>query len=80
MNTTKKVIYDRNKPFNELPLLPPNDKILDGEVLLKWGYASRALANKMKIFVHNEMEKRPILILLTILIVICFMETSSCSF
>jgi Fic family protein len=44
MNTTKKVIYDKNKPFNELPLLPPNDKILDGEVLLKWGYASRALA------------------------------------
>ncbi len=44
MNTTKKVKYDRNLPFNELPLLPPSDKILDTEVLLKWGKASRALA------------------------------------
>ncbi|MES2560161.1 MAG: Fic/DOC family N-terminal domain-containing protein [Bacteroidota bacterium] len=44
MNTTKKIQYDRNKPFNELPLLPTDDKIFDGEVLLKWGHASRALA------------------------------------
>jgi Fic family protein len=44
MNTTKKVKHDRNKPFNELPLLPPADNILDAEVLLKWGHASRALA------------------------------------
>jgi Fic family protein len=44
MNTTKKVSYDRNKPFNELPLLPPDERIIDAAVLLKWGHASRALA------------------------------------
>jgi Fic family protein len=44
MNTTKKVKYDRNEPFNALPLLPPDDSIIDAEVLMKWGYASRALA------------------------------------
>lgn len=37
--------YDRTKPYNQLPLLPPPPTImLDPEVLLKWGYASRALA------------------------------------
>jgi Fic family protein len=36
--------YDRKNPFNELPLLPPPESIIDMEVLLKWGYASRALA------------------------------------
>lgn len=44
MNTSKKPPYDRNKPYNELPLLPPSNAIFDAEVLLKWGYASRALA------------------------------------
>jgi Fic family protein len=44
MNMTKKTRYDRNKPYNELPLLPPAANVLDTEVLMKWGYASRALA------------------------------------
>jgi len=36
--------FDRNKPYNQLPLLPPPDKVIDNEILLRWGYASRALA------------------------------------
>lgn len=36
--------FDRNKPYNQLPLLPPPDEVIDNEVLLRWGYASRALA------------------------------------
>jgi Fic family protein len=36
--------YDRNKPYNELPLLPPNNEMIDHEILIKWGLASRALA------------------------------------
>ena len=36
--------YDRTQPHNQLPLLPPSQDILDKEVLLTWGYASRALA------------------------------------
>lgn len=36
--------YDRTKPYNQLPLLPPNNNIIDNEVLIKWGLASRALA------------------------------------
>lgn len=36
--------FDRNKPYNQLPLLPPPDEVIDKEVLLKWGYAGRALA------------------------------------
>ncbi|MBW8052023.1 MAG: Fic family protein [Cytophagales bacterium] len=36
--------FDRNKPYNQLPLLPPPDEVIDNEILLKWGYASRALA------------------------------------
>lgn len=36
--------YDRNRPFNELPMLPPNeDKIIDIEILQKWGMALSAL-------------------------------------
>jgi Fic family protein len=36
--------YDRNEPFNALPLLPPDAAVLrDPEVLLKWGRASRVL-------------------------------------
>ena len=36
--------YDRNRPYNELPLLPPPNSAFDTEVLTKWGRASRALA------------------------------------
>ena len=36
--------FDRNKPFNALPDLPPPDSILDVEILTKWGLASRTLA------------------------------------
>ncbi len=36
--------FDRNKPYNQLPLLPPPDEVIDNEILLRWGYASRALA------------------------------------
>lgn len=35
--------FDRLVPYNQLPALPP-DLQLDPEVLLKWGYASRELA------------------------------------
>ncbi|MGL4598896.1 MAG: Fic family protein [Bacteroidia bacterium] len=48
MNTTKVVKFDRNLPFNELPDLPPSFDVIDKEVLLKWGYASRALAELNK--------------------------------
>ena len=40
--------FDRNKPFNHLPLLPPGEEIIDKEVLLQWGYASRNLAELNK--------------------------------
>lgn len=36
--------FDRNKPYNQLPLLPQPDKVIDNDILLRWGYASRALA------------------------------------
>jgi Fic family protein len=39
---------DRTKPFNQLPLLPPDKDIIDKEVLLQWGYASRNLAELNK--------------------------------
>ena len=38
------IIFDRNKPFNNLPLLPPSDdKIFKTEILLKLSEASRSL-------------------------------------
>jgi Fic family protein len=40
--------FDRTIPFNQLPLLPPDKDIIDKEVLLKWGYASRNLAELNK--------------------------------
>ncbi|OYU95258.1 MAG: Fic/DOC family protein [Bacteroidetes bacterium B1(2017)] len=40
--------YDRNKPFNELPLLPPSVSILTTDILLSWGKASRSLAELNK--------------------------------
>lgn len=37
--------YDRNTPFNELPVLPPTeDRIIDTEVLKKWGISRAAIA------------------------------------
>lgn len=40
--------FDRKIPYNDLPDLPPVETILDHEVLLKWGLASRALAELNK--------------------------------
>ncbi|HCS20605.1 MAG TPA: Fic family protein [Bacteroidetes bacterium] len=40
--------YDRNIPFDLLPILPPDDGIFDIDILLQWGYASRALAELNK--------------------------------
>ena len=37
-------IFDRNQAFNHLPPLPPPEEIIDKEVLLEWGQASRNLA------------------------------------
>jgi len=36
--------FDREKPFNQLPKLPPSQEIIDKEVLIEWGLASRNLA------------------------------------
>ncbi|MBN8694127.1 MAG: Fic family protein [Bacteroidetes bacterium] len=48
MNKSKKIAFDRNTPYNDLPLLPPNENIIDKEILIKWGLASRALAELNK--------------------------------
>ena len=48
MDRLKKATFDRNIPFNDLPLLPLQDSIMDREVLKKWGLASRALAELNK--------------------------------
>lgn len=40
--------YDRIKPYNQLSLLPPDANVIDKEVLLKWGVASRGLAELNK--------------------------------
>ena len=48
MNKLKKTIFNRNIPFNELPDLPPAESIIDKEILIKWGLASRALAELNK--------------------------------
>ena len=47
MDRSKKV-FDRNLPYNQLPLLPPPEDVINNEVLLKWGLASRALAELNK--------------------------------
>ncbi|MBD99538.1 MAG: hypothetical protein CMO34_06815 [Verrucomicrobia bacterium] len=37
--------YDRNIPYNELPLLaPPDEKVIDTDILKKWGIARAAIA------------------------------------
>lgn len=44
MHKMRHVKFDRNVPFNQLPDLPPASDIIDKDVLLKRGNASRALA------------------------------------
>ena len=41
-------MFDRKIPYNELPKLPPLKEFLDTEILLKWGLASRSLAELNK--------------------------------
>ncbi len=41
-------VFDRSKPFNQLSKLPPVEEIIDKDVLLQWGYASRNLAELNK--------------------------------
>ncbi len=42
--SNKLFMYDRNKPYNQLPLLPPPDNnIIDTDILMKWGIARSAL-------------------------------------
>jgi Fic family protein len=41
-------MYDRQKPYNDLPDLPLKENILDMEIMQKWGLASRALAELNK--------------------------------
>lgn len=42
------IMYDRIKPYNELPTLPIADDVIDKAILIKWGLASRALAELNK--------------------------------
>ncbi len=48
MNKSPKAVFDRNLPFNALQDLPPPESIIDKEILIKWGLASRALAELNK--------------------------------
>jgi len=48
MNKSNKIKFDRNIPYNDLPDLPPSEEIVDKEMLMKWGIASRALAELNK--------------------------------
>lgn len=48
LNMKKIPSYDRKIPYNQLPLLPPPANIIDKDILLKWGIASRALAELNK--------------------------------
>ncbi len=48
MNKSKIIQFDRNVPYNNLPHLPPPENIIDKEILLKWGLASRTLAELNK--------------------------------
>ena len=40
--------FNRTKPYNQLPFLPPSEDIVDKDVLIQWGYASRNLAELNK--------------------------------
>jgi len=42
------IMFDRIKPYNELPSLPIADDVIDKAILIKWGLASRALAELNK--------------------------------
>jgi len=42
------IIFDRTIPYNNLPDLPISEDIIDKEILIKWGMASRALAELNK--------------------------------
>jgi Fic family protein len=57
MNTSKTIKYDRNIPYNHLPDLPISEHIIDKEILLKWGIASRKLAelNKNMLRIPNPL-------------------------
>lgn len=44
MDMMKKVKFDRKVPYNDLPDLPMQTDFIDKEVLMKWGLASRSLA------------------------------------
>jgi Fic family protein len=44
--------YDRNNPYNELPLLPLTEYKPDNQIFEKWGHASRALA-ELKSNIHR---------------------------
>jgi len=48
MNMIEKFPFDRTQPYNNLPLLPPSSDVIDKEILLIWGTASRALAELNK--------------------------------
>ncbi|MES2512941.1 MAG: Fic/DOC family N-terminal domain-containing protein [Bacteroidota bacterium] len=48
MNKSKIIKFDRNQPYNELPDLPLSENIIDKEILVKWGLASRVLAELNK--------------------------------
>jgi Fic family protein len=43
-----RIMFDRIKPYNELPSLPIADDVIDKAILIKWGLASRALAELNK--------------------------------
>lgn len=38
-------MFDRTKPYNDLPDLPISEEIIDAEILKKWGITSRILAD-----------------------------------
>ncbi len=44
MNKNSRQKFDRNAPYNQLPLLPIPSEVIDKEIILKWGIASRFLA------------------------------------
>jgi Fic family protein len=48
MNKSKIIKFDRNLPYNDLPDLPPSEDIIDKDILIKWGLASRSLAELNK--------------------------------
>ena len=48
MNKSKTIKFDRSLPYNDLPALPPSENIIDKEILIRWGLASRALAELNK--------------------------------